>query len=85
MGDAREFDANAILCKVCKKRKAIVLCDAITGHSKYVGHPPRIDGIIDYKFPMESVITCDKPMCARCTTKVTEYMDLCPECAKGIK
>lgn len=84
MGDIKEFDTNAILCKVCKKRKAVVLCDAIKGHSRFVGHPPRINGVIDYKTPMEYAETCDKPMCARCTTKVNKYTDLCPECVKGM-
>ena len=83
MGDVKEFDVNAVLCSVCRKRKAIVLCDAIIGNMRYAGHPPKVNGVFSNE-PMESAITCDKPMCSRCTTKVTEHMDLCPEHARPL-
>jgi len=85
MGDVKEFDTNAILCKICKKRKSTVLCDAIIGEMAYAGHPPKINGIIDLSIPMRSPITCDTPMCDKCTTKITDHMDLCPDHAKKLK
>ena len=83
MGDVKEVDFNAQLCCICRKRKAVALCDAVIGYSRYAGHPPRINGVISNE-AMETAITCDRAMCSECTTKVTEYMDLCPEHAKPL-
>lgn len=68
-------------CKVCNKRRATKLCDAIIGEWKYAGHSPKINGVLSDK-PMSGQTTCDLPMCEQCATQVTPYMDLCPEHAK---
>jgi hypothetical protein len=70
-------------CKVCNKRKSTRLCDAITGEYRYAGHPPKINGEFSDE-PMSGVITCDMPMCEKCATQVTPYMDLCPEHSKPL-
>lgn len=63
---------------ICGKQ-ATRLCDVITGVSRYAGHPPKIN------VPMESTITCDNPICDKCTIKLNEYMDICPDCYKKIQ
>ena len=66
-----------IKCKICNKRQAIALCDAIIGESQWCGHPPKIDGEYQ-KIPMSEPITCDIALCDRCRVRITDYMDLCP-------
>lgn len=83
-----KFIPRKRLCAVCKKREATVLCDAIIGTSRFAGHPPRshIHQHGENMFsdvPMQKNITCDLPMCGKCATKVTPYMDLCPTHYKG--
>lgn len=74
---------NKERCISCRKQ-ATRLCDVITGVSRYAGHPPKIDGKIS-NVPMESTITCDNPICDKCTIKLNEYMDICPDCYKKIQ
>jgi hypothetical protein len=70
-------------CCVCGK-EATKLCDAVIGKSHYAGHPPRINGVVDWSIPMAEQITCDKPLCDRHAIAITDCMDLCPEHAKKI-
>ena len=70
-------------CCICGK-EATKLCDAVIGESRYLGHPPKKDGVIDCSTPMSSYITCDKPLCDNHAVSITKSMDLCPEHAKKI-
>ncbi len=72
MREITEFNSSAILCKFCRKRKATKLCDAIVTRGSYAGHPPKGETKIEF------TSTCDNAICDKCSTKVTEYMDLCP-------
>ena len=81
-----------ILCSHCRRRPATRLCDAPIGRSRYIGHPPRslmqkakMWDIAWAKVEMESVITCDRPICENCATQVAAGIDYCPECMNRIK
>lgn len=71
-------------CEFCKKREATKLCDKVKGTWSWVGHPPKINGYIDTKEPMDGIITCDNKICDKCATNITG-MDACPSCLEEIK
>lgn len=72
------------VCEVCKKRPVKWLCDRVIGEHRYVGHPPKINGIIDGSIPISRLITCDIKLCDKCVTHI-DGMDICPSCLKKIK
>ena len=79
-------------CYYCRVRPATRLCDAPIGRKRYIGHPPRylMEKAQSYnnywfKVEMESVITCDKPICAECATSFGSDIDFCPDCMKRIR
>jgi len=77
--------SNKGKCRSCGKY-ATRLCDIITGTAKWAGHPPKNeDGKIPPNTPMEWNLTCDKPICEKCSIHLNEYMDICPDCFKEIK
>lgn len=70
-------------CSVCKKRTSTRLCDGPletpvqrvadpTG-----GHPGRL-------FPIRAQVTCDAPLCERCTTEAAPLIALPDESALGL-
>lgn len=81
-----------VLCSHCKVRPATLLCDAPIGRKNYIGHPPRhlMEKAKNWnyafvKVEMSEVITCDRPICDKCATRVAEEIDLCPNCMERIK
>ena len=71
------------VCQICKKREATRLCDKVKGEWRYIGHPPKINGIISQK-SMSGIIMCDRLLCDQCTTNITG-MDFCPKCLAETK
>lgn len=71
-------------CEFCKKREATKLCDKVKGEYRYIGHPPRINGKVDWSIPMTGIMTCDRMICDECSTNI-DGMDICPKCLKEIK
>lgn len=72
------------ICEVCKKRPAKWLCDRVKGEFRHAGHPPKVNGIIDFSKPMSGLITCDTKLCNKCVKHI-DGMDICPSCLKMIK
>lgn len=80
-----------IKCIFCGK-SATRLCDAPIGRGHYLGHPPR-HLMFKAKFyenawakvDMDWVITCDKPMCDECATRICADIYFCPDCVRKIK
>jgi len=70
---------NKHKCVLCGKQ-AKRLCDIVIGVHQWVGHPSL--GIDE---PREQNITCDNPICSKCSKQLNEHMDICPECFKKIK
>ena len=58
------------LCSVCHKRPATKLCDFPIGTIRFVGHGPKWykEGY-DPRINPKRVITCDKPICDKCSVK----------------
>ncbi len=73
------------LCSFCRRRIATKLCDAPIKRLRWVGHPPRIDGIFDPHEPMERTFTCNRPICEECATEIGDGIDFCPSCMERIK
>lgn len=84
MGTVHKFDFMSERCVFCGK-PATKLCDIIISVQRYVGHPPRVNGIIDPETPMEYKHTCDKPMCEKCAVHLNDNFDICPDHYKEIK
>lgn len=81
-----------ILCSFCKSKPATRLCDAPIGRIRYIGHPPRhlLKKAKNYqnawvKVEMQKVVTCNRPICEECATKVAAGVDFCPTCMERIK
>ena len=83
MGEVIQHKFTGRKCCICGK-EATRLCDAIIGESSYIGHPPKKNGVVDWNTPMSNKVTCDKPLCDKHATAITEGMDLCPEHAKNV-
>jgi len=78
---------NKKKCIGCGKQ-ATKLCDIVTGVARWAGHPPRKNGIFTDQLgevPMEWNLTCDKPICDKCSIHLSEHMDICPDCYRKIK
>lgn len=80
------------ICDHCKKRPATRLCDAAVGRSHYIGHPPRylMEQAKKYEYAwvkveMDKIITCDRPICEICATRVAADVDYCPTCMERIR
>lgn len=80
------------LCSYCKIRPATQLCDAPIGKSRYIAHPPKSHmkklhnaRYAFVKVEMEKVITCDRPICEICATRIAAGVDFCPTCMEKIR
>ncbi len=86
------FDPKKKKCSCCKKRLATRLCDAPIARARYIGHQLRFEILwtekceVDFnKVEMSHTITCDRPICDNCSTRVSDGIDYCPECLRRIK
>ena len=68
-------------CQICKKKEAKWACDFIISEYRWIGHPPKINGIIPENEDMTGTYTCDCQLCDDCTTKI-ENNDYCPKCTE---
>lgn len=89
MGSIINFDPEAQLCPFCRKRRATRLCDAPTGRLHWCGHPPRTlripgAGYWPWEKPMHITLTCDRPICESCATRIGGEIDYCPRCIARI-
>ena len=78
---------NKKKCMKCGKQ-ATKLCDIVTGTAGWAGHVPRLEGVYVSgleREPMSWNLTCDNPICEKCSVHLNEYMDICPDCIKKIK
>lgn len=79
--------AGKLLCPFCGKRAATRLCDAPIRRLHWIGHPPRYlsrGGATPWEYPMHETITCDKPICEKCSTQIGADIDYCPDCIQRI-
>jgi hypothetical protein len=60
-------------CVFCRKRKATLLCDFVTG---------TIWNSIDFKIIPD---TCDRQMCEECATELSPEFHFCPKCVEVTK
>lgn len=60
-------------CVFCRKRKATLLCDFITG---------SIWTSIDFNRVPQ---TCDRQMCEKCAIEMNEEYHFCPKCVEVVK
>ena len=89
MDNIISFDPSAGLCPFCGERSATRLCDAPIGVRRFVGHPPRhlavfLPSRIVWEIPMVSTLTCDRPICESCATRIGAEIDYCPDCMRRI-
>lgn len=77
-------NTDAVKCRFCN-RTATRLCDIVTGVWKWAGHSPRVNGVYDENVPAGGNITCDAPMCDKCSIHLNEHMDICPDCYNKIQ
>lgn len=84
MGDIVKFEPGE-LCVFCKRRKATRACDFPVGRAHYVGHPPKIGGIIPPGVPMSYTMTCNRLMCDKCAMNIAHEIDFCPRCAARLR
>ena len=90
MENVVHFDPEAILCPFCEKRRATRLCDAPIRQIRFCGHPPRhlavfLPSRIVWEIPMSYTMTCDRPICESCATRIGAENDYCPDCIRRIK
>ena len=65
------------MCSICHKRPATKLCDFPIGSVRYVGHGRRLYSLgYDPRINPKRVITCDKPICDKCSVKYGGF-DFC--------
>lgn len=86
------MDITPNMCSFCRARPATRLCDAPIGRMTYIGHPPRSEmmkakswDVAFHTVEMTKTITCDRPICERCATRITADIDFCPDCMERIK
>ena len=77
---------NKKKCMKCGKQ-ATKLCDIVTGTAGWAGHPPRYltQGVHNPEVKMGWNLTCDNPICEKCSAHLSEHMDICPTCINKIK
>ena len=71
-------------CIFCGK-PATKLCDMPVSRWQWVGHAPKIGGLVDLTDAGVNTTSCDKQMCDGCARDMGGGIDICPDCAKKVK
>lgn len=86
------MDITRNMCSYCGIRPAKRLCDAPIGSSHFIGHPPHSEimkakdsYVAFHTVYMSKTITCDRPICEKCATRIAADIDFCPSCMERIK
>lgn len=76
---------NFVLCAICHKRQATILCDFPTGRVKNF-HMRNSDGTTDFENSFkEYTTTCDNPVCSKCAVEIKPGIHFCKKCYEKLK
>jgi len=79
-----KLNEGEVECRICKIRKATTLCDFPKARCYSVGHPPKVNGVVNLKEPMIWTTTCDRPMCEKCAIHMGNDIHICIYCSKQL-